>query len=350
MKAERKAKRRPIDHITPRLGPERVERMWTAIEEAQAPSRARWVWVAVAALLLLVWRSWPTPIEGAVIASSAAVTLPDGSSLQTADATELRVVHAEPEEVELALTQGRLRCDVSHRARRSFAVRVGELTVLVRGTVFTVEAQDDDVRVQVERGLVEVRMREVLLASLSAGETWSRHAQQHASDEDDGVIANEETSDEEPAREEPAREEPSREEPSQGDRRTGHAQHAPKRTVARETAESLLERANEARLAGDAATAADLYQQLRTTYPHDPRAGLSAFELARISLHALHDKKRAQAALEFALAHGRGFAREDAEALQVEALDGEACRTARDRFLRAYANSAQRARVAKACD
>ncbi|MET0285254.1 MAG: FecR family protein [Polyangiales bacterium] len=335
------AKRRPIDHVTPRLGNERVERMWSVVEQAQQPSRRRWMYVAAAAAIALgVWRTWPSPAltSGDVVSAATAVSLPDGSELRTAEATELRVVHAEPEEVELALTQGRLQLDVSHRTRRRFAVRVGDLTVLVRGTAFTVEAKAQDVRVQVARGLVEVRMRQVVLASLSAGQSWSG-----------------------PAVAPPVEAEESFEEPVQAvatpeptPSTPGHERRPARRVrekPAPETAAMLLERANDARLAGDARAAADLYQELRTRFPRDPRAGLSAFELARISLHALHDPQRALAALQFALAHGHGFAREDAEALEVEALAlaKQDCGAARDRFLGAYPNSAQRTRVARAC-
>lgn len=346
-----KPKRRPIDHVTPRLGGERVARMWAAIEAAQErPPFAAWpVAVALVAAGLLGWGLWPASVaplaSGDTVISPrrpSALSLPDGSELRTTEATELRVLRAEPDEVELLLDRGTLHCDVSHRQRRRFAVQVGDITVLVRGTKFTVETLDSGLRVQVERGLVEVRSRGVVLASLSAGQSWTQQTRV-------------EEALEEPAAPEPAAAEPAASQPIEPEREPAHGKRRAKHTKVEaptQSAEQLLERANDARLAGDPAGAADLYQQLRERYPDDARAGLSAFELARISLHALHDPARALAAIRFARAHGHGFARDDADALEVEALaqaNDAGCPAARARFLREHARSAHRARVEHAC-
>lgn len=121
-----------------------------------------------------------------------------------------------------------------------------------------------------------------------------------------------------------------------------------------ESARSLFERADAARLAGRTAEAVHAFEMLIRKYPEDSRAALGAFELGRIRLQSLDDPQAALDALSFATAHGAGLPfLEDAEAARIDAVarlgQTALCRSMRDAFLSAHPASPLAKRVAKAC-
>ena len=344
-------KRRPIEYLSPDLSAERVARMWGVIEANQKPSRAgsrrTMVWVAaacaVAACLALFvhFRARPSlTATGDVIETGergTSLNLPDGSALVLSEAAKLNVVSASPSAVSLHLERGRVTCEVTHVLGRRFAVEALGITVEVKGTHFTVDVgqtqgHSQQVTVRVERGVVEVHDRNaVLLATMTAGQTWSSPATEVTSsapvEPESSAAASEPLAPPAPA---------------------------PTAVVPAVDAATLFERANAARIAGRAGDAAADYDRFRLRFPQDSRAGLAAFELGRIPLDSLHDPKRALSALGFALSHNRGgFASEDAEALRVDALnrlgDQAACSAARAAFLSAHPKSAHAPRVSRAC-
>jgi hypothetical protein len=340
------------------LPPARVERMWRAIaaHEREAPVR-RWRRATVvvsslavaACIALLFYRAHerhapPTlaraPERGDVVVTAekgTSLTLPDGSRLGLAASTELHVLDAGPTGVRLEVDRGVLDCDVVPQAGRRFVVEAPGVKVEVKGTHFTVEVSGvdaDTVTVRVDHGRVEVKAPSSgdILATLGAGQTWSQH--RGASEVPHVEPATSSASETEPA--------------------SPMAAPSARVAVPVEDARSLFERANSERIAGRAADAAADYERMRARYPGDPRAGLAAFEAARIRLETLNDPRRALDDLAFASANDRGgFAGEDAEALRVNALDrlGEssACAMARDAFLRAHPGSAHTREVKSAC-
>ncbi len=356
-------KRRPTDHMNPGLNGERIARMWSVVaEQQQQPVRfvqRRSLWgaaaaVALAASVALFFHARASEVAGAVGAGdvittqreSALLSLADGSSLVLGDSAKLSVLNAAANDVALRLERGRVTCDVTHRPGRSFVVEVRGFAVHVKGTRFTVEAGVEhagQVAVRVERGVVELRSAGELLATISAGQSWSSSVADAAPAASVGVAG-------EPAQSAAA--------PPEADSNSGAAtiasDSAPSPSAPLPDAKALFERANAARIAGRGSEAAAAYDQFRRRFASDPRAGLAAFELGRIRLDSLADPQRALSALDFALAHqGGGFAAEDALALRVDALsrlgDKAACGAARQAFSSAYPQSAHAPRVARAC-
>lgn len=358
--------KRPIDYVQPDLSPERVARMWRAVDEGtgargRAGRRAAALGaLALAAALIIAYvRFSPVsaPTAGRTVqtgervesaADGSTLALPDGSSVRLDERASLHVADASPRHVRLALASGRADCDVLPNLARPFRVDAAGFSVHVKGTRFSVRVAEragakPDVSVAVSHGRVEVHgPDDTLLAVLSAGQRWSSPQAEP-----------------EPAQTpEPAALSPAP--PAAGANATSGARSAertrPERTSVERVsgAAALLEQATEARVAGRAAEAADLYARLKDRYPRDPRAGLAAFELARVRLDSLDDARGALSALRFALGHRTAsFVAEDAEALRVDALAraGElaACREARARFLTTHAHSVHRRRVEKAC-
>jgi len=117
---------------------------------------------------------------------------------------------------------------------------------------------------------------------------------------------------------------------------------------------TLFKRANLARRTGQTHEAADAYAELLKRYPDDGRAGLVAFELGRIRMDALSQPRAAVEAFGIALRSApRASFREDALARIVVANDQlgeyEACRTARDRYLKDFPNGVHALALATRC-
>jgi transmembrane sensor len=101
----------------------------------------------------------------------ALLHLRDGSIATPLDAASVLAVREDsPGRVALALDRGRARFEVAPRPGRPFEVQVGEVTLTVVGTVFTVERVADRIGVSVERGIVRVDWQ-VGAQELHAGES-----------------------------------------------------------------------------------------------------------------------------------------------------------------------------------
>jgi hypothetical protein len=354
--------------VNPDLPQERVDRMWRAIAAPRPRSGAPRITFALAAVAGIVaagaglYRAHEGAVGGPPLLargdvvdspSGSTLTLPDGSSLTVGQTTKLSVADASPSRVRLELSRGTVTCDVTHVEGRSFEVAVGDFEVRVRGTRFAVTAregrlpgQQPSVEVRVERGRVEVARDHdadgPLIASLGPGQSWSQVDIEAIAPAPPAPGATEAPP---PAPGPPA---------GAGAHRAGRPHVAPPaRDV--ETAVDLLRRANEARVATRLGEAAGLYDRLREEYPEDARAGLASFELARIRLENLSDAQGALEALRFAKVNGHGgFAADDAEAMEIDALDrlgqGAECRRARDAFVARRASSPHLARVLRACN
>jgi len=126
---------------------------------------------------------------------------------------------------------------------------------------------------------------------------------------------------------------------------------APARAAASDEPAALFQRAQQAREAAHPEEAARLLAQFLQLAPHDPRAGLAAFQLARTRLD-LGDPRGALEALDAATRAGSAFT-EQIEARRVQALEqlGQtaACRQARTAYLHTFPDGAFSAMVRQRC-
>lgn len=347
----------------PRLDPARIERQWSRIRDrVEADGRARaWrlrpAWaLASAAMLAGVWlgaffvgsaTTTAVLVEGSAVETADEpidVRLAEGTTIEVAAQSRLALSTMRENEVVVHLDRGRARFDVAHRSSGAFRVRTTTLhgedvEVRVVGTAFSV-ARGDDVRVDVERGRVEVRARGGV-ERLDAGSVWRLGPpdtpEQDASEANDNGSPTESGGGPSPTLDGSATEP-----------RIRRAARSPSVPDAR----ALFEQAREARQAGSLAEAARLYAEIVTQHGDDPRADVAAFELARLRMDHLGDTRGALGALDRALSGGGPF-REDAMARRAVLLDRlgreRECRSARDAYLEAFPAGVHRAEVGALC-
>lgn len=375
-----------VAHLVPEITEGRLARQWASIDSKvprgarSSPSVGR-VWRMTALSLTaaglcawLWWRPAQLPGSGAVVESSdtpVAMQLRDGSSVELAAQTRLRVLRDQPTGVEVELAEGRASFDVTHVDQRSFTVRAGSVAVHVIGTKFDVlrvsRPEGTEVSVSVERGVVAVeRADRGDQRRLTVGEKWSvwipaqPTAGAPALTQDRVDAAQPAAAQPKPASGERARREDA------GGRRGHAASHArAERTVREERAadgaaakpedaRELFSRALIARRAGMVEEAASAYAELLHRYPRDTRAAMSAFELGRIRMDALDDARGAAEAFRDALrlAHKAQF-REDALARLAIASDSlgdlDDCRKARESYLGEYPNGVHVSALSALC-
>ena len=349
-------------HVQTDLSDERVERVWNGIAGRLPGRRARrrWFWagglatVAMAAAALLVRplvrdrqpdpRWTDTRLEAS--AQTQSLTLPDGSFLTVEPGTRVDATAHDPADIRVALGQGRVLCDVTHRTGRSFVVLAGDVEVRVVGTRFSVAREQgagaSRVEVQVQRGAVEVRAgHSDRVARVEAGHAWSQTTRTGPLSDAPVLAPPPPAAPDVPA---PARPPAS-----------AHPRPATPRAIAAAAdSRELFEQARGLWREGRIQEAVDRYQDLLTRYPRDPRAGLAAFELGRLRMDRLHDAPRAAEAFERAVALAPGAElREDAMARLVAARgaagDLVSCRQVQSRYLAAYPDGVHRRAVAAAC-
>ena len=347
------SKSRLADYIEPRLSDARIERMWASIEADRPPSSQapRW-WlaagaaalVAIAAMLLIRPWSGPStaPAARAEPPSSRADSwlatgtqervhrLADGTEIELAAATQVRIEHADPATTRLHLERGQIDVRIPAGANRRLTVAAGPAEIGADRGRFQVELEmrpdgGPVLRVSAEDGRVEV-LNEIdgaRLATLETGQTWT----------------NAKLSDDAPRRKTVT---PTARPPTPTGQPT--TTRIPTPAPGAPTAAELLAVAQRHRRAGDPRAAAAAYEQLRHKHPGDARAGLAAFELARIRLDHLGNARGALQAFDAALSSGKGgFFVEDAAAGRVRALsrlgDAKRCARARAAFLKTHPNS-----------
>lgn len=336
------------------------------VERARVMRRAALTSLAAAACVAFAFVVWPrsefvahvpqTSEEPSVapivaVASEAerrTVRFRDGSHVELLDAeSEVEVVHASAERVEVALTQGRGHFVVEPRPERQFVVRVATLSLEVLGTAFTVQRQPERVHVRVQHGRVAV----------TAPGEWR-------------VLEADEAAwfDTEPTGDVTLSKEASAEHDPKGARRSARErflEHARKRRYAhamaalrekpsllRDHPEELMLAADAARLSGDAAAAVPYLKRVTEKHSRDARAPLAAFTLGRVYLFDLNRPAEAEQA--FALTRklaARGPLAEDALAREVEAAT-RAGKHARARelareYLRTFPEGRRRAELAR---
>jgi transmembrane sensor len=353
----------PSKYVKVDVSPARIARVWAGVSgrlDAAPSGRRRWLYrsAVIAALAGVTgfvgvrfvsehqarsaWQQ--AALETA--SDTMAVALDDGSRLELAARTKVRVTGKDPASMALDLDRGRVDCDITHRPGRHFSVNAAGVQVRVKGTRFGVELTPgrDRVDVDVERGLVEVTWEGgSQRRDLAAGERWSielKHPER--THQADAAVASAQ--------------------PSAPD--AGEAESAPSSSPrppsaqpthdAMPGARELLDLGNAARRAGDVAGAARAYEQLLSAHPTDGRAGLAAFELGRLRMDRLGDVQGAISALQKAvmMAPGAGF-REDAMARLVQAYAAagatERCRSAQSAYLKSYPGGVHASAVSRQC-
>ena len=235
--------------------------------------------------------------------------LTDGSTAIALDpTTEMAVAEDTKDRVAVVITRGRGRFDVKPRPSRTFVVNVGDVTISVLGTLFTVERVADRVGLTVEQGTVRVGwgvgseiLKEgdsgwfpPLVMSAFGGRTASREATSRSPTARS-------------ARRAQSLDSPSSVVPAESDKI--------------ESAEHLLAAADNARLSGHPEQGVFLLRKLLRDHRSDARAPLAAFTLGRMLLMELANP--IEAAAVFAEARRlspQGPLAEDALAREVEAL------------------------------
>jgi hypothetical protein len=363
----------PSRYVQPELTDARVNRLWGNVSArlAARPGRAgRGLLLGTALLGLAAGavfvakaqlgaeRAVLTEAKLETASDALAVTLVDGSKVSLAARTELQVRGNQPSRVALSLTRGKVECDVTHRADRTFTVIAGDVEVRVVGTKFTVQATSgDDPRVEVSvlRGVVEVISKRGpgAVARVAAGQSWiqipepSLPVPSTPLPRESRVAPAVGGSPPLPSTNEAL--------PSTNEPRDAHAAAAAVSVVGSgPSARELFEKAGESRRSGDARAAARAYEELLRLHPSDGRASLSSFELGRLRMDRLSDPTGAITALEHAVALNIGPSfREDALArlVSVYASQGNfaACGRARDRYLASYPSGVHAGAVRSRC-
>ncbi|MCU0671867.1 MAG: FecR domain-containing protein [Myxococcota bacterium] len=147
------------EHVTTKDDEVVLDRQWRGLVAKRR--RRTVVKVAASAALVLLaavgaWRMVPTsaPTE---TATSPSLRLPDGSMVFFLDAdTEVTPRVVADARIELELTRGRARFDVSRLPERAFVVDAEDVRVTVVGTEFVVAHETDEIEVDVLEGRVRV--------------------------------------------------------------------------------------------------------------------------------------------------------------------------------------------------
>ena len=362
-------------NLVPLVTESRLARQYAAIRERVPAARRRRFWegaagwavaaAATTALAVVVVRSErlrSAPLDDAAIIESAAavdghpgpttsVTLADGSRVDLGASTRARLTSAKAKAIRIDLERGSVDIEATHVEGRTFVVGAGPYDVRVVGTHFVVRRDPGaQVTVQVERGAVEVAAAAGTSGEtrrLAAGEQWSA-PESSALPPAAALAPPSPVANAAPAAAVGAS-------PSPNAPVAPLTQATPVAGARRdESARDLFDDAQRARADGRPLDAARAFDRLRHTFPHDPRAALSAFELGRLRLDALGDPRGAEEALRDAIALGPSSPfREDAEARRVEALrrsgDGAGCLSARAAYLARWPNGTYRRAVEVGC-
>ena len=261
--------------------------------------------------------------------------LADGSRAVSLDSsTEISLVEEHPDRVALSLSRGRGYFNITHRPTRTLVVRAGDVTIMVLGTVFTVERVADRVGVSVERGVVHVEWGAGSTLVHEGESGWYPPLVMGAPSDPPGTAG--EVNQSPPLR--VPKNAPPRERPA----------HPTTSRAAR--AGELLLAADNARLAGHPAQGVEFLRELLREHADDRRAPLAAFTLGRMLLMELHQPNEAATAFaESRRLSPRGTFAEDALAREIEALrsagrQAEARILARE-YLHAYPNGRRAAAV-----
>lgn len=239
-------------------------------------------------------------------------SLGDGTKVELAPKSGLRVRAAQPDLVALSLDRGEAHFVVAKRPERAFRVEAGKVTITVRGTAFRVVRKGEGASVSVEEGRVEVASAEGTL-TLEAGDTFPR-AKEGAGD-DAAMPAPPKRGEGAPAWRPFA---------AKGDYPAAYAAlgagGVDRETAVVTDAATLFALADVARLSGHPREAVPPLRRLVAEHRADSRASLAAFTLAKLELESLGDPRGAALHFDESIRLGApASVVEDASARRVEA-------------------------------
>jgi transmembrane sensor len=322
--------REPADEARLNRMWEQLDRRFDEVERRRPWRRGAWVLATCAAAVALFFigvSQRATPV------ATHLIELSDHSRVEYSAQDWVELEEVSEQRVSVRLLQGRATFRITPNRAREFLTHAAGYTVRVLGTEYVVDMSRGDMRVSVTRGLVEVRRDQSAdVWKIAAGESWTSA--------DVAVV-----------------EEPHSELKVDAGIREDVAAPAPTRTRKKAPrAEDvdpakLFQQAQDERIAGHPERAAELLGDFLQRFPTDPRAGLSAFELARLRLD-LGDPKAALEALDRAQRAGYALV-EQVEMRRVQALeesgDLRSCRKARDAFLARFPASSFGSMVRRRC-
>lgn len=319
-----------------------IQRRWREIDRHLTNERSRLprvagLMAAAAALLLVLWFGlWQRPAgplelaEGALPAlfeardAVSAARLSDGSTLELAPGSRLEVLRNDGRSFVSVLRRGSGLFHVEPGGPRQWIVEAGLASVEVVGTHFRVTRTEESVRVEVERGVVVVRAESLPGAKrrLGAGESVEVRAPAPIRSNEPKLARAPHDSAPQHQAQEPA---PAPLTSLTPPRSLAPAPNsAPARTTPSRTAgpDDVIDRhlaaADAARRRGDRRAAiAHLEAVLERASPDDPRRGMAALSLARLTLR--HDPELAASALENSMPSMPSGLAEDALARRIEA-------------------------------
>jgi transmembrane sensor len=378
--------------MTPDTSEVRVNRLWGRVQDSQG-NRRPWLvpalggaLLAAAAVIIGLVATSRTLVVGNELASSGAPSVghfSDGSQVELAQASAVRLVTDQKNEVRVELERGEATFEVSRRPSRKFVVAAGDVEVKVVGTRFTVTHGAAGVDVSVERGIVEVTLNGKT-ARLTAGQKWSEGDQADQGDDAEEAVADlpavPTIPDSVASAAIPSAEKPARVRKHHASKKTTQPKQlaAPsepqvvpqvpvipaaggivaEKPVAAPapgpTAAELFNDALSARREGRASDAALAYERLLRDFPHDSHSATAAFELGRVRMDQLNDSRGAALALEQALKLAPdGTFVEEALSRLVRAYDAggskSTCLHYRDQYLARFPNGPYASSVAARC-
>lgn len=343
----------------PELPPSAMDAAWSNAQRSLARRRVRRFAVrsslVAAAVVVAALALRPASVEDDALVAHAGTTLStsqqalesrlsDGSQVLLAAGSTLRVVSEEPRVMRVELQQGRATFEVTKNPERVFAVQAQHVEVRVVGTRFTVDVEPAGVKVDVERGAVDVASG-ALLKRVTAGESIFVDAPRAQLVESETVAAAE------PEREPEA---VAVKAPPVPKKKPVAVMPVPVAAAPTPGAAELLDAAATLRREGRFAEAAATWERYLAAWPKDSNATRIEYELGRVRMDRLHDASGAAAMLERVLAESKDPSlAEDALARLARLADGQhdvaRCRELRARYAASYPAGAYAESIAALC-
>jgi transmembrane sensor len=291
-----------------------VRRMWQQLEakriRGRHPSFRRAAWLLAfasalvgAALVFIVMRRAEPPVlhfaDGrdvprSIQTSASPVLFDDGSRIDLGSTARLDLLESTPRTFAVALRSGEARFKVTPGGPRSWKIECGPVTVEVVGTQFTLTREDGRLRVSVEHGAVLVSGPPVPdhIVRLGASDTivipLSSPAESASAESESHLPAM------------VAEAPPPASAAAAPDSGASHAATEPPQITAR----AWLAVADDARVAGRFQEAAQILENVVSSYAADPSAPLAEFSLGRLYLDSLGNPALAATHLSRALDRG----------------------------------------------
>ena len=241
------------------------------------------------------------------VSDERSIVFSDGSLIRLARATRTHFVDVSSGGADMRVEQGTLIADITHTQKTRWRFLAGPFAVRVTGTRFTLDWDREDgiFSVAMDEGSVEITSADGRPEPrrVSGGETfvaWTHEnrtalvpnrpatevhrdetvaalSETSATDETEGAVASDISTDEESPNVE------------RSEDAAGRTPRAPTRICRESDAKQLLDSADRARRGGDWRAAADAYELVRTCFRRTPESTLAAFNLGKIAFDRRRD-------------------------------------------------------------